>query len=183
MIMRILPRISEIEIPVRYIVFDGKQDLDKQIVRKLRKYNNSEAIFFILRDQDSANCKNVKSNLIQKCQEANKRQAVVRIACRELESWYLADLKAVELAFSKSKLSARQNEKKYRNPDTLGSPSGELKLLVPEYQKINGSRMIAPHLNLENSRSRSFCHFINSIRSTIKSQFSQDDMESAKSGE
>jgi len=28
--------------------------------------------------------------------------------------------------------------------------------LVPEYQKINSSRMIAPYLNLENTRSLSF---------------------------
>jgi hypothetical protein len=39
--------------------------------------------------------------------------------------------------------------------------------LVPEYQKINGSRMIAPYLNLENTRSLSFYHFINSIKKVI----------------
>jgi hypothetical protein len=86
-----------------------------------------------------------------------------------LESWYLADLNAVEQAFSKSNLSSRQNERKFRNPDCLGNPSKELKSLVHEYQKINGSRMIAPYLNIENTRSRSFYHLINSIKKNIQS--------------
>jgi hypothetical protein len=86
-----------------------------------------------------------------------------------LESWYLADLDAVEKAYEKTRLSSRQNDKKFRNPDLLESPSKELKSLVPEYQKINGSRMIAPYLNLENTRSRSFCHLISSIKRIIQS--------------
>ncbi len=167
MIEGILPRLSNSEIMFRFIVFEGKQDLDKSLIRKLRGYNNPEATFIILRDQDSANCKDVKSRLKQRCNEANKPKAVVRIACRELESWYLADLNAVEKAFSKSNLSSRQNERKFRNPDRLGNPSKELKSLVQEYQKINGYRMIAPFLNIENTRSCSFSHFINSIKDNM----------------
>ncbi|OQX05119.1 MAG: hypothetical protein BWK80_52640 [Desulfobacteraceae bacterium IS3] len=164
MIQGILPKISKPDALIRYIVFDGKQDLERSMSRKLRKYNNPDAIFIILRDQDSADCKDVKKNLQQKCIEADKPQSIVRIACHELESWYLADLKAVGKAFSKNSLSSRQNERKFRNPDKLGSPSKELKSLVPEYQKINGSRMIAEFLEIENKRSRSFYHFVSSIK-------------------
>jgi len=110
----------------------------------------------------------VKTNLKQQCTEANKPHAIIRIACHELESWYLADLKAVAKAFAKTNLSPRQNEKKFRNPDRLESPSKELKLLAPEYQKINGSRIIAPYLTIENTRSRSFYHFIRSIKRVME---------------
>lgn len=164
MIEGILPKFLKLGITPRYIVCEGKQDLEKSMLRKLRGYVNPDAAFIVLTDQDSADCKDVKARLNQKCAEANKPQAIVRIACRELESWYLADLNAVEQAFSKSNLSSRQNERKFRNPDRLGSPSKELKSLVPEYQKINGSRMIAPYLDIENTRSRSFYHFIDSIK-------------------
>jgi len=174
MIEGLLPKMSDIEIPVRYIVFEGKQDLEKHILKKIRGYNNPNAAFIILRDQDSADCKSVKTNLKQKCLEANKPHAVIRIACREIESWYLADLEAVGKAFSKSNLSSKQNKRKFRNPDTLSNPSKELKLLVPEYQKINGSRIIAPHLNTDNARSSSFCHFINSLKYIIESQTIQN---------
>ena len=170
MIQGILPKmILESNIVVRYIVFEGKQDLEKQIIRKLQGYQNPDATFIILRDQDSGDCKIIKTKLKQKCEEANKSQSIVCIACRELESWYLADLDAVEKAYDKTHLSSRQNDKKFRNPDLLESPSKELKSLVPEYQKINGSRMIAPYLNLENTRSRSFCHLISSIKRIIES--------------
>lgn len=168
MIEGILPKISKSGMTVRYIVFKGKQDLEKQISRKLQGYKNPEATFIILRDQDFADCNEVKRNLKQKCSEANKPQAIVRIACHELESWYLADLAAVEKAFDKPKLSSRQNEKRFRNPDKLASPSKELKLLVPEYQKINGSRMIASYLNTENIRSRSFYHFVRAIKMVVE---------------
>lgn len=169
MIEGILPKIIlEANINVRYIVFEGKQDLEKQITPKLQGYNNPNAIFIILRDQDSGDCKVIKTKLQQKCQEANKFQTIVRIACRELESWYIADLQAVEKAFNKTNLSALQNKNKFRNPDNLESPSKELKSLVPEYQKINGSRTIAPYLNLDNARSLSFYHFISAIKKIIQ---------------
>ncbi len=167
MIEGILPKISAPGTVVRYIVFEGKQDLEKSILRKLRGYNNPDAAFIVLRDQDAADCKELKNNLKQKCEQTGKIQTIIRIACRELESWYLADLHAVGKAFSKKNLSSRQGEKKFRNPDKLGTPSKELKLLVPEYQKINGSRMIAPYLNLENKRSSSFYHFICSVEKII----------------
>ncbi|MBD2139129.1 DUF4276 family protein [Anabaena sp. FACHB-1237] len=165
MIEGILPSlILESNIVVRYIVFEGKQDLEKQIIRKLQGYNNPHATFIILRDQDSGNCELIKSILKQKCEEANKFQAIVRIACRELESWYLADLEAVEKAYNRTNLSVLQAKKKFRNPDNLQSPSQELKSLVPEYQKINVSRIIAPYLNIENTRSPSFYYFISAIK-------------------
>jgi hypothetical protein len=169
MISGILPNLitAEAEISVRYIVFEGKQDLEKQITKKLQGYNNPDATFIILRDRDSGNCHLIKNNLKQKCAEANKSQAIVRIACAELESWYLADLAAVEKAFPGTKLSAKQTNQKFRNPDALENPSKELKSLVPEYQKISGSRAIAPYLNLENTRSRSFYHFIRVIKQNL----------------
>lgn len=180
MIKGILPELipEDLNIPVRYIVFEGKQDMEKQIIKKLKGYRNPEAIFIILRDQDSGDCKVIKTKLKQKCQEANKPQTIVRIACRELESWYIADLAAVEKAYEVTNLSSQQNKKKFKNPDILGTPSKELQLLVPEYQKINGSRAIAPYLNLENGRSRSFDHFISVINKIIQeSLFSQDNAD------
>jgi hypothetical protein len=132
--------------------------------RKLRSYLNPDARFIILRDQDSGDCLVVKERLMDKCRLAHKENAQVRIACRELESWYLADLAAVSLAFGMPHLASRQSVSKYRNPDSMECPSAELKRLVPSYQKVGGSRTIAPFLDLDNNRSRSFSHFVESIR-------------------
>lgn len=148
----------------RFIVFEGKQDMEKQMERKLRSYLNPEARFIILRDQDSGDCHIIKERLMEKCRNAQRKTAQVRIICRELESWYLADLAAVSLAFGLPHIASRQAESKYRNPDSMESPSAELKRMVPSYQKVGGSRSIAPFLDLNNKRSRSFSHVVASIR-------------------
>jgi hypothetical protein len=110
----------------------------KQLERKLRGYLNPAARFLIMRDQDShADCKALKKTLLAKCAAAGKGDvSLVRIACRELESFYLADLEAVESAFCLAGLRKFQGTAKYRDPDRLGSPSKELhELTGGKYQK------------------------------------------------
>ena len=85
------------EVTPRFVVFEGKQDLEKQLCRKLSGYLNASARFIILRDQDEDDCKKVKRKLQSLCHEAGRPGALVRIACRELEAFYLGDLAAVEL--------------------------------------------------------------------------------------
>ena len=164
----IISRINESIIPVRYIVFEGKQDMESQIERKLRAYLNPKAVFLVMRDQDMADCVDLKNKLQKKCVNAGKPEAIIRIACRELESWYLADLEAVGQAFNRKELSNRQAESCFRTTDTIVRPSFELSKLVPEYQKIQGSRMIASYIDLNNNRSKSFSHFIKSIRRILE---------------
>ncbi len=151
-------------LPLRFVVFEGKQDLEKQIVRRIRGYLVPDARFVVLRDQDAADCHVVKQALRQKCREAGRADTVIRIACRELESWYLADLPAVEKGLGVAKLGRLQDREKFRAPDSIRVPSRELRRLVPAYQKIGGSRAIAPHLDVNNQRSTSFAHFVSAIR-------------------
>lgn len=160
---RLLP---EGEFVFKYIVFQGKQDLEKQLFRKLRGYCNTDARFVVLRDQDAnPNCVEIKSKLVDLCIQAGKPGALVRIACRELESFYLADLLAVELGLGISGLAKLQLGKKFRSPDYLGAPSRELTTLTRgKYQKVGGSRSIGKHMQLNNERSDSFRNLISGIR-------------------
>ena len=164
MLNGLLPRLHK-DIDYRCIVFEGKQDLEKNLVRKIRGYRVSDSRFIVLRDQDAADCMDVKNKLIGLCHEANRNDAVVRIACRELESWYLGDLQAVEKGLGLSNIAKLQNKQKYRSPDLLHSPSKELERLTnKKYQKISGSRAIGCHLDLNNNCSNSFCIFIDGIK-------------------
>lgn len=166
MLEGVLPRLlPEVEFVFKYIVFQGKQDLEKQLLRKLRGYCNTEARFIVLRDQDSnPNCVEVKRKLVDLCVKAGKPEALVRIACRELESFYLADLLAVELGLGMSGLAKLQLGKKFRSPDYLGAPSRELATLTKgKYQKVGGSRSIGKHIQLDNQRSDSFRNLISGI--------------------
>lgn len=165
MLEGVLPRLLKDQFVVRYIVFQGKQDLERQLPRKLRCYSNLQARFLVLRDQDShPSCRDLKTRLIELCNQAGKPHALVRIACRELESFYLADLAAVELGLCVTGLVKSQPTKKFRAPDYLGSPSRELTLLTKgKYQKVGGSRAIGAHLQLDNARSVSFSNLLSGI--------------------
>jgi hypothetical protein len=152
----------------RYIVFEGKNDMETKLENKLRHYLNPEACFIILRDQDRSDCKKVKNGLREICEKAGKssQEITIRIACHELESFYLADLKAVEQALEIPKLSGRQDSEKYRDPDNkIENPAKALdKITSGKYQKVSGSEAIGAYLNLDNTRSKSFYHLIQAIR-------------------
>ncbi len=165
MLTGLLPRLLPEGTTVRYIVFDGKQDLEEHLVRRLRGYRVPGSRFLVLRDQDAAECHAIKNQLLEMCQRAGRADTLVRIACHELESWYLADLAAVELGLEINGLASKQNKRKYRVPDDLANAADELaKLTGQRYQKVGGSRAIGPHLNIDNSRSRSFAVFVAGVK-------------------
>ncbi len=163
----LLPRVLDPSIQPRLIPFEGKQDLEKRLVGKLRGYINPQARFIVMRDQNSApNCGVVKARLLSKCAEAGKASVTrVRIACRALETFYLADLAAVEQALGCNGLSSQQASAKFRAPDYLESPDHELGRLTGQvYQKVRDSRLLGPLLNLDNERSASFKNLMRVIR-------------------
>ena len=165
MLETLWPKIVGEEAFPRFVVFEGKQDLQRQLEKKLRGYLNHNARFIVIRDQDKDECKKVKRSLQSICQKAGRPGAIVRIACRDLESFYLGDLRAVELGLGVKGIAAKQSKAKYRQPDKLQTPYAELSLLTGyRYQKIAGSRAIARHLDLQNPRSDSFRNLLSAIR-------------------
>jgi hypothetical protein len=168
MLKGLLPKITpeHVQVQVNFIIFQGKTDLEKRLERKIRHYQNPDACFIVMRDQDSGNCENIKHDLVEKCKRTQKR-FLVRIVCHELENWYIADLLAVERAFCLQGISRRQNAAKYRDPDRLTNAKQELRKLVPQYQPISGSREIGKHLDPENTRSKSFSVFVESYKKIV----------------
>jgi len=171
----LLPRLVPDHVAFKLIPHDGKTDLEKSIPRKLRAWQDPTARFIVVRDQDSADCLQVKSRLLDLCTAGARPEALVRIACRELEAWYLADLAAVDRAFG-TQVASLQNTKKYRVPDRLGSPSHLLADLVPTFGKVGGARRLGPLLELDNPRSPSFAHFVRGVRRVV------DEFEADPSG-
>lgn len=164
MLRGLLPKILPETIVPEFLIFEGKQDLEKRLPRILRAWRKPNCSFMILRDQDSGNCVDIKQKLMHLCSEAGRPSAVIRIACRELESFYLGDLTAVEQGLGVKGLSSKQNTEKYRSPDRLENPSKELeKLTSGLYQKVTGSRCIGTFLNLGNNKSHSFNVLIKGI--------------------
>lgn len=172
MLEGLLPKLIPADVVPRYITFEGKQDLERQLVKRLRGYLNPNALFVVMRDQDAhPDCKVTKEKLMKLCRQAGRNAVLVRIACRELESFYLADLRAVEQGLGLSGIAAQQQTRKFRDPDRLPSPKEELRTLTRHrYQPVGGSRAIGPCLDPENSRSRSFRNLVLGIRRHVKTR-------------
>lgn len=165
LLKQILPRLLPARVTYRCIPFEGKSDLEKQLPKKLRNWRNSNARFVVLRDQDSADCIQVKQKITNICHAAGKPDALVRIVCRELESWYLGDLQAVETGLDIHGLARLQQKAQYRNPDRIHNAKQQLqKLTRKHYQPVSGSRKIGAHLSLHNNRSHSFNVFVSGVK-------------------
>lgn len=168
MLAGLFPRLLPDGVTPFIIPFEGKQDLEKQMVKKIRNWRSPDSVFLVMRDQDAGDCEVIKSGLMELCQQAGKPNTVVRIACRELESFYFGDLAAVEVGLNIQGLTQHTRKAKYRNPDDIVNPADELmKLTGGVYQKVSGSRAIGPHLNLEDNTSHSFRVLIAGIRRLV----------------
>ncbi len=125
----ILPKIlNSSEINFKYITFQGKQDLEKNLYQKLKGWKQPNSYFLVMRDKDAGDCIGIKENLKTITQNGGKiAETCIRIACCELE-----------------KLTARK------------------------YQKISGSRAIAPHLKIDGSnKSKSFNELLKGIKKLV----------------
>ena len=97
------------------------------------------------------------------CKEGGRPDTLVRIACQELEAWYLGEPSALSAAFGNEQLENLGSKARYRDPDVVVRPSEAIKALVPEFQKVSGARRMAVRLSREGNRSRSFQALIEGI--------------------
>jgi hypothetical protein len=159
----LLPRVAPHLVFV-LVAHEGKSDLEKSLPKKLRAWRTPGARFVILRDQDSADCRVIKQRLVTIAREAGKPDAVVRIACRELEAWLLGDPAGLARALQCDKLDGIECKEKFRNPDRLSSPSHELERLLGAYSKTAGGRAAGLHIDWVDNTSDSFRQFIGAVQ-------------------
>lgn len=169
MLEGVLPKIIPQEIAWKVFFFHGKSDLEKNLQKKLRGWRLSDTFFIILRDKDASDCIAIKRKYVDMCSKSGRTNWLVRIACSELESWYLGDLFAVEKGLGLSGLAQLQGKVKFRNPDSLQNAADELmKLTNNKYGKVAGSRCIGPYLSLSRNNSHSFNIFVSGINKAIQ---------------
>ena len=157
-----LPRILP-DLDFLCVKHEGKQDLEKSIPRKLRAWQPVQ--FVVVRDNDGADCRNLRARLLELCAQGNRPDTLVRIACQELEAWYLGAPEALAQAYDKPGIANIGRKAKFKNPDTIGSPSRELSRLIPEYRKIDGARRMGQVMptSVTANRSRSFQVFVEGV--------------------
>ena len=142
MLKGLLPKLLPEGFEVQYLVFEGKQDLEKRLPRRLRAWQRPDALFIVLRDKDSADCVEVKQRLTQICESAGRSDTLVRIACHELESWYLGDLAAVATAIGPDSIVRQQMGRRFRDPDRLANPNVINLSLTVFFDTASGTRVL-----------------------------------------
>ncbi len=150
------------------VAHEGKSDLEASIPRKLRGWNEPGARFVVVRDSDGGDCQAVKEQLRGRCREGGRGETLVRIACQELEAWYLGDLEAVAEAYGAPAVAKLASKAKFRDPDQLRAPASELRRLVPEFQKLAGARSLALVVSEARNRSASFHALLTGLRRLIE---------------
>ncbi len=146
--------------------FDGKNDLQKNVPNKIKvlsNWRNESVGIVIIQDQDDNDCKILKQKLVRLCEENGSCPFLIRIACRELESWYVGDLRAIANAYPTFRYQKFINKAKFRDPDTCNAE--DLKKILPELQKISSAKKIAPFIDIEHNKSASFMQTILGIKS------------------
>lgn len=159
---RIFPGLNFLCVP-----HQGKQDLEQSIPRKLRAWREPGARFVVIRDQDSGDCLAVKERLRGLCAAGHREDTLIRIACRELEAWYLGDPDALADAYRNELLRNIGNKAAFRHPDNVQNAADELERLIPEFQKVSGARLLGPLLEPGRSKSQSFGVLITGIQRLI----------------
>src|SRR6218665_2275558 len=190
---QVLPADYQLDINCFIRPHEGKSSLQKSIPRKIKAFSNYgyQVKVLIIHDQDSNDCKILKNDLSKLCESTNI-PVVIRIACRELENWYLGDMQAIEKVYPESKatsLPRKQNYRiqekefglhelkkrkrnfltrkaKYRNPDKVFG-AHELKKMTSNFSKTRASREIPKHMIISSNNSPSFNHFLTGLTKLI----------------
>ena len=157
----LLPRLFP-TLPFLCVAHEGKQDLERSVRKKLAAWREPGARFVVVRDNDNGDCRALKQRLVGLC--TARADTIVRIACQEVEAWYLGDPIALAEAFNESQLAEVGRQARFRDPDAVPGPAKALEELVPGFQKVSGARRLAPHLDPARNRSASFRAFIDAVR-------------------
>ncbi|GHT12791.1 hypothetical protein AGMMS4956_07930 [Bacteroidia bacterium] len=167
----ILPQILPDNVSFFIHPHQGRQDLEialQKTVPSISKIPNARVL--ITRDQDEDDCKELKNKLLNMVSGKCFCDYFVRIVCRELESWFLGDLDAIEKAYPRFKAQQYAKKPHFRAVDTIKKPSEFLRQILPEYSnrrslpKLETSSKIATFMNLNNNKSLSFNNTINAIK-------------------
>lgn len=172
----------------KLINLGSKYTLLKVIPKRLTAYRRrieqgEDLRIVVLVDRDDDECEVLKRDLETAARGAGLTTksapgadggflVVNRIVIEELESWFIGDPVALRAAFS-SLPRIDANKGIFRNPDNGGSWEALHRFLKQHgiykssYPKIDAARRIAPKLDVQANRSRSFQVFVQGVEALL----------------
>jgi hypothetical protein len=168
--------------------YGSKDNLLKELPNRLLGYKHwipDDWRIVVLIDEDRADCNDLKARLETIARDAgmatktnpNGRgnfSVLNRIVIEELEAWFFGDVEAMVQAYPKVSPSLGQKAK-YRDPDAIGGGTWEALERVLQKKgyhsgglaKIATARDVAPHMDPDRNRSKSFQVFRDGLREMI----------------
>lgn len=184
----LLPRLLKDRAQARVINVGSKYKLLKVLPERLAAYaqriaDGESLRVVVLVDRDHDDCEQLKAELetvaaaaglSTKASPAADGQFMVlnRIVIEELESWFIGDPSALRKAFT-SLPNIEQTSGIFRNPDNGGSWEALHRFLKKHgiyrssFPKIDAARRIAPHMDIQQNRSRSFQVFVEGMEALL----------------
>ncbi|MDT7804581.1 MAG: hypothetical protein QOI78_8014 [Actinomycetota bacterium] len=169
--------------------YTGKEELVKNLPARLRGYRACLPFLavkiVVLVDRDDDDCVQLKQKLDDIAAAAGlrtgsggpARNAIVlnRIVVEELEAWFLGDVPAIGRAYPRVPASLGA-QSKFRDPDAIRGGTWETFERVLQkhgyhpgrLRKLAAAADIAPHMDIENNRSKSFQVFRDGLRRLVK---------------
>ncbi|RKZ58954.1 MAG: hypothetical protein DRR08_15045 [Candidatus Parabeggiatoa sp. nov. 2] len=171
----ILPRLGFEEHRFEIKHHRGKEDLISHLNNIIPTLSKRAQQIIVIIDRDKQDCVALK-NKIQEKMAWCSCEYKIRIACYELEAWFLGDMEAIAKCSPRFKASFFQGKKKYRDIDNIPKPSSVIEEIVPDWKKRHLSKPkfaeeIAHFVSLETqnvekaNRSDSFHVLLETLRS------------------
>jgi hypothetical protein len=184
----LLPKLLKNRARARVINLGSKNKLLKVLPQRLAAYGqriaNGESLrIVVLVDRDDDDCEQLKKELEKMAAAAGLSTksapgddglfvVLNRIVIEELESWFIGDPTALRKAFP-SLPAISQKTGIFRNPDNGGNWEALHRFLKKygiyksSFPKIDAARRIAPHLDIQQNRSRSFQVFVDGMEALL----------------
>jgi hypothetical protein len=177
---RLVPRLGVDESRFDVYSFRGKEDLKTKLEDRLQGYGSFLAgpqgvdysyVIVILIDQDDDDCLELKEELASEVSRIGlDDQVKIRIAVKELESWYLGDPEALRSEFQRLP-SSFENRSKFRNPEAMNQkPSEALDQLLRDngyksgLQKVTTAQKMGGTVDTQDEND---CHSFHVFRNTF----------------
>lgn len=165
---RILPADYQLDVNCHIRTHQGKSDLQKSLLKKMAAYPRFPypVKVLVVHDQDSNDCLVLKAGLCDMLVQEPTIKSLVRIACKELENWYLGDFDGLQQVMSGVKTTKFKQKAIYRNPDNVFG-AFELQKISPGFSKAQMAKAIGPIINITGNTSSSFKHFITGLHKLL----------------
>ncbi|WP_079048046.1 DUF4276 family protein [Streptomyces hirsutus] len=190
LVPRLVPHAEE-HVNFEMRVFRGKDDLLRKLPDRLRGYaswaRHADVRILTLVDRDDDDCVALKNKMDSLATEAglavhkNGSNSVggsfkARIACEEIEAWFLGDPNALRKAYPRVAKNF-EHRAGFRDVDTIhGGTWEKLQKILQDagyfsngLRKIELARTLAPLMDTESNRSTSFGYFCQAVRDLFPS--------------